>query len=190
MSEPRDSDLELPAIRRGDAEAFARWLVGAEPPLRASLRKFATVVDSEAVLQEALLRVWQVAPQCAGDGRPHALLRLAMRIVQNLAISEARRHRLLPTAVGDELPEPAIEPANAPDDAVRAAVANCLAKLPPQPATAITLRLADEGRSSDRELAFGAKMTTNTFLQNVTRARKLLAECLQRAGVDLGLEMA
>lgn len=190
MSEPRDSDLELPAIRRGDADAFARWLVGAEPLLRASLRKFATVVDSEAVLQEALLRVWQVAPQCAGDGRPHALLRLAMRIVQNLAISEARRHRLLPTAVGDELPEPTIEPANAPDDAVRAAVQRCLDKLPPQPARAITMRLAGDGTTSDRELAFGCQMTTNTFLQNVTRARKLLAECLQRAGVDLGLEMA
>jgi hypothetical protein len=33
-------------------------------------------------------------------------------------------------------------------------------------------------------------MTTNTFLQNITRARKLLAECLQRAGIDLSLEMA
>lgn len=190
MSEPRDSDLELPAIQRGDAEAFARWLVGAEPALRAGLRKFATVVDSEAVLQEALLRVWQVAERCEGDGRPHALLRLAMRITQNLAISEARRNRLLPTAVGDELPEPVVEPANAPDEAVRAAVQRCLEKLPPQPARAITVRLADEARTADRELAFGCGMTTNTFLQNVTRARKLLAECLRRSGFDLALEMA
>ncbi|MEZ6036508.1 MAG: RNA polymerase sigma factor [Planctomycetota bacterium] len=190
MSEPRDSDCELLAIQRGDADAFARWLVGAEPPLRASLRKFATVVDSEAVLQEALLRVWQVAPRCAGDGRPHALLRLAMRITHNLAISEARRHRLSPTAAGDELPEPSIEPANVPDEAVRTAVQRCLAKLPPQPMTAITVRLAGEGRSSDHELASGCQMTTNTFLQNVTRARKLLAECLRRAGVDLNLELA
>ena len=27
MSDPRDSDVELPAIQRGDAEAFARWLL-------------------------------------------------------------------------------------------------------------------------------------------------------------------
>lgn len=190
MNEPRDSDLELPAIQQGDAEAFARWLVGAEPPLRAGLRKFATVVDTEAVLQEALLRVWQVAPHCAGDGRPHALLRFAMRITQNLAIGEARRHRLLPAAVGDELPEPVVEPANAPDEAVRAAVQRCLEKLPPQPSRAIMLRLTDEARRTDHELASGCGMTTNTFLQNVTRARKLLAECLQRSGVDLALEMA
>lgn len=190
MSDPRDSDVELPAIQRGDAEAFARWLVLAEPPLRAGLRKFATMVDTEAVLQEALLRTWQVAPHCHGDGRAHTLLRFAMRVTQNLAIDEARRHRLLPTAFGDELPEPFVEPANAPDDAVRAAVASCLGKLPPQPARAITLRLADEGRTTDRDLAVGAGMTTNTFLQNITRARKLLAECLQRAGIDLTLEMA
>ena len=33
-------------------------------------------------------------------------------------------------------------------------------------------------------------MKTNTFLQNITRARALLAKCLQRAGIDLGLELA
>jgi len=190
MSEARDSDLELPAIQRGDAEAFARWLAVAEPPLRAGLRKFATCVDTEAVLQEALLRTWQVAPQCRGDARAHALLRFAMRITQNLAVSEARRHRLAPPPIDDDLPEPAIEPATVPDAAVRAAVASCLGKLPPQPARAITLRLADEGRTTDHELANGAGMTTNTFLQNITRARKLLAECLRRAGIDLALEMA
>lgn len=190
MSERRDSDSDLPAIQRGDAAAFARWLTLAEPPLRSALRKFAVMVDTEAVLQEALLRVWQVAPQCKSDDRPHALLRLAMRITQNLAIDEARRHRLLPTSFGDEVPEPFVEPANSPDDAVRAAVASCLGKLPPQPARAITLRLADEGRTTDHELAAGAGMTTNTFLQNITRARKLLAECLQHAGIDLTLEMA
>lgn len=190
MNEPADSDHELAAIAAGDADAFARWLVAAELPLRRALRRFAAVVDTEAVLQESLLRVWQVAPRCRPDGRPHGLLRMAMRITQNLAISEARRHRLAPVPVGDALPDPVVEPARAPDDAVRAAVASCLGKLPPQPATAITLRLADGGCTDDRELARGANMTTNTFLQNVTRARKLLAECLRRAGIDLDLEMA
>jgi len=33
-------------------------------------------------------------------------------------------------------------------------------------------------------------MRTNTFLQNVTRARKLIAECLERHGVDLAAELA
>lgn len=33
-------------------------------------------------------------------------------------------------------------------------------------------------------------MRLNTFLQNFTRARKLLADCLKRAGVTLAEELA
>ncbi|MBL8734480.1 MAG: hypothetical protein JNN13_19040 [Planctomycetes bacterium] len=185
-----DSDQHLAAIAAGDADAFARWLALAEPPLRRSLRRFATVVDTEAVLQEALLRVWQVAPRCAGDGRPHALLRLGVRIVQNLARSEARRHRLLPVPAGDELPEAEVAPAQPPDAALRAAVSTCRDKLPPQPARALAARLDDGGLRADRALAAAVGMQTNTFLQNITRARRLLAECLRKAGIDLDLELA
>lgn len=190
MNELADSDHERTAIAAGDADAFARWLVAAEPPLRRALRSFAAVVDTEAVLQESLLRVWQVAPRCRPDGRPHGLLRMAMRITQNLAISEARRHRLAPVLAGDALPDAVVEPAAAPDAAVRAAVATCRDKLPPQPARALTARLDDGGLRPDRELAALVGMQTNTFLQNITRARSLLAECLRRAGIDLDLEMA
>lgn len=190
MSERPDSDPFAPAIAAGDADAFARWLAAAEGPLRASLRRFAAVADTEAVLQEALLRVWQVAPRLVPDGRPDGLLRLGARIARNLAIDAARRHRLGPVPAGDELPEPAIQPAATPDPAVAAAVATCRDKLPPQPARALTARLADAGARRDHELAAAVGMTDNTFLQNLSRARKLLAECLRRAGIDLGLEMA
>src|SRR6266540_1570421 len=78
----------LPAIGAGDATAFARWLAGAEGRLRDSLRSFAARVDTEAVLQEALIRVWQVAPRVTPDGKPDALVRLGVRIARNLAVSE------------------------------------------------------------------------------------------------------
>src|SRR5690606_14601871 len=71
-----DLDVHLAAIVAGDTRAFGRWLAGAEAPVRDSLRSFARVVDVEAVLQEALLRVWQVAPRFEPDGRPNGLLRL------------------------------------------------------------------------------------------------------------------
>ena len=74
MTNVDDTDVELLAIAAGDADAFARWLARTERPLRRSLARFATVSDTEAVLQEALLRVWQIAPRCPGDGRPHGLL--------------------------------------------------------------------------------------------------------------------
>lgn len=190
MSHAADSDHELAAIAAGDADAFARWLAGAEGPLRRALRRFAAVVDTEAVLQEALLRIWQVAARCEPDGRPHGLLRLGRRIATNLALSEARRHRLQPVALGAELPEASIEPAAVPDAALRAAIAACRDKLPPQPGRALAARLADGGQRFDHELAAELDMRTNTFLQNITRARALLAACLERAGIDLSLELA
>jgi DNA-directed RNA polymerase specialized sigma24 family protein len=190
MSDADDTDRELAAIAAGDAEAFARWLVRAEAPLRRSLQRFAAAVDTEAVLQEALLRAWQVAPRCTPDGRAHGLLRLCARIAQNLAISAARRYQLAPVPLGDDLPDAAIEPAALPDPALREAVTQCREKLPNQPARALTARLDDAGTHSDFELAATLGMRTNTFLQNITRARALLAECLRRAGIDLDLELA
>jgi DNA-directed RNA polymerase specialized sigma24 family protein len=190
MSQPADSDHELVAIAGGDTEAFARWMAHAEGPLRRSLRRFATAVDTEAVLQEALLRIWQVADRCEPDGRPHGLLRLGLRIASNLAISEARRHRLQPGALGWELPDVNVEPSGVPDAALREAIAGCRDKLPAQPGRAIAARLTDGGLRDDHELAAELGMRTNTFLQNITRARALLAACLERAGIDLSLELA
>jgi RNA polymerase sigma-70 factor (ECF subfamily) len=175
----RDLDLHLAAIAAGDADAFAAWVAPAEPALRRSLASFARVVDTEAILQEGLLRVWQVAPRVERDGRPNALLRLANRICRNLAIDAARRaRRQLPS------PEPTPDPITPepPDPLLRDAIARCREKLPPRPAEALTLRLA--GGGDDRMLASRAEMTLNTFLKNVGRARKLLGDCLTRAGVD------
>ena len=39
-------------------------------------------------------------------------------------------------------------------------------------------------------LAERVGMRPNTFLQNITRARRLIAECLRRRGIDLALELA
>ena len=65
-----DLDVHLSAIVSGDPEAFGRWVAGCELRLRRSLASFAGSVDVEAVLQETLLRVWQVAPRLEPDGNP------------------------------------------------------------------------------------------------------------------------
>jgi hypothetical protein len=65
----------------------------------------------------------------------------------------------------------------------------CREKLPRKPAMALQARLSGSFRP-DHELASGLGMTLNTFLQNFTRARRLLAECLTRHGVDLEAERA
>jgi RNA polymerase sigma factor (sigma-70 family) len=182
-----DLDVHLPSIAAGDAEAFAAWLAGAEEPVRRSLRSFAATVDTEAVLQEALLRVWQVAPRITADGRANSLLRFALRVARNAAIDEVRRLRSAPLdaqsmelalheALGADEPQ-------VPDPALRKAIERCRERLPPAPRRVFEARLSAGGGSSDRDLASGLDMQLNTFLKNVGRARTLLVECLARAGV-------
>ncbi|WP_394841327.1 sigma-70 family RNA polymerase sigma factor [Pendulispora brunnea] len=177
-----DLDIHVSAIRAGSAEAFGHWLAGAERPVRESLRSFAAHLDTEAIVQEALLRVWQVAPRFEPDGAPNGLLRLAVRIARNLAISERRRLRPDIEIPVDDVPAPA--PA-APDPMLRRLIEDCHRDLPEKPALALRARIAGGGTESDDALARRLSMQKNTFLQNFTRARKLLAECLERRGVRL-----
>jgi RNA polymerase sigma-70 factor (ECF subfamily) len=182
-----DLDVHLAQIVAGDADAFARWLAGSEHTVRLSLASFATVVDVEAVLQEALLRVWQVAPRFVADGEPNGLLRLAIRIGRNLAISELRRTKTRPVEPHDLEPHlEAVQPIE-PDPMLRAAIVECRDKLPAKPRQAFDARLA--GGDEDRSLAARLGMQLNTFLQNFARARKLLAECLGKRGIAIAEEL-
>jgi RNA polymerase sigma-70 factor (ECF subfamily) len=67
---------------------------------------------------------------------------------------------------------------------LREVIRRCEEKLPGKPALALRQRLDHPGEP-DLALAEAVKMKLNTFLQNFTRARKLLAECLERHGVHL-----
>lgn len=179
----------LPAIQNGDAEAFGRWAAGAERPVRESLRPLAAWVDAEAVVQETLLRMWQVAPRVAPDGQPNGLLRLAVRTARNYAISEVRRARV--TGVDPEALERAMDHAGEvsaappPDPLLRRAIDACRRALPGKPAEALSARLAAAGGERDETLAERLGMKLNTFLQNVTRAKKLLFECLRDKGIPM-----
>lgn len=188
-----DLDTHLPAILARDSHAFGRWMAGAEGPIRGSLRSFVAVVDVEAVLQEALLRVWQVAPRFVPDGRANGLLRLGVRIARNLAISEVRRTRTRPAAHEDlELAladEAAGEPeGEAPDPLLRKVLAGCYERLSGKPREVLRARL--DARCDDSETAAALGMRLNTFHQNFGRARKLLAECLKKHGVSVDEELA
>ncbi|MFL5318698.1 MAG: RNA polymerase sigma factor [Myxococcaceae bacterium] len=179
-----DLDLELAAIAAGDADAFGRWLQHAERPLRESLRTFARKVDTEAALQETLLRVWQVAPKVNRDGRPNALLRMAVRVARNVAISDLRRRREEVPANAEDAPEVPVDP-ESPDPMLRERIKICVEKLPKQPRLALEARLVSSGRDTDESIAQKLQMRLNTFLQNFGRARKALEECLRRAGVEI-----
>ena len=81
--------------------------------------------------------------------------------------------------------------ARAPTDPLlRRVIETCRDALPRKPGLALVARLESAGAETDDDLALRLGMTKNTFLQNVTRARKLLFECLERHGVDLSMELA
>lgn len=176
-----DLDRHLPEIVAGDPDAFARWVAGAEHALRESLRSFAAQVDVEAVVQETLLRVWNSAPRVSADGKPNCLFRWAVTAARHLALSEIRRRRDRsdPAELGS-----VTEPSE-PDPLLRGLIWLCVKLLPPQPRAAMFARMSADGGSDDASLAGQLRMKLNTFLQNVTRARRLIAQCLASRGVNL-----
>lgn len=187
---PEERDQLLPAIAAGDVDAFAAWLSAAEPRIRLSLSRFAAHVDCEAVLQETLLRCWQVAHRVRVDPQGDALLRLGVRIGRNLAIDYLRKSDRSEAAAkladqSQEVSEAAVES----DPLLRAVIERCLGGLPKQPRLALSARLENEGREPDETLAEQLQMKLNTFLKNFGRARQFLLECLRGQGVELGFSL-
>jgi DNA-directed RNA polymerase specialized sigma24 family protein len=186
-----DLDVFLPLIIERNTKAFGQWMARAEGPLRDSLHSFVTVVDVESVLQETLVRVWRVAPRFVPDGRPNGLFRLGRRIARNLAISEVRKRRAR-LADEEEMArdvEGESVSFDEPDPMLREVIARCHERLPEQPRRVLDVRLGAAGGQGDEILAEGLHMRLNTFLQNFGRARKLLADCLKKAGIVLGSEL-
>ena len=68
---------------------------------------------------------------------------------------------------------------------LRDAITDCRDKLPPKPRQVLDARLAAGGGRDDSELAEELGMRLNTFLQNFTRARQLLADCLGKRGIGV-----
>lgn len=177
-----DLDALLPDIQAGDTDSFGRFMAASELPVRQSLRPFALRVDVEAVVQETFLRLWQVAPRFAPDGRPNGFLRLGIRVARNLALDALKKRR---EQIGVDLEDEAGFAPTEADPLLRSVIQQCFEKLPAQPGNALRARLESAGAEPDHVLAERCAMKANTFLQNVTRARKLLASCLEAAGVVL-----
>jgi DNA-directed RNA polymerase specialized sigma24 family protein len=169
----------------GDKQAFGDWMGRVERPVLRSLWAFARATDTESVVQETMLRMWVHAQDGA---RPlegeNASLRFAIGLARNLARNMARkqkRERLLPP---EELPQ-GIDDAPAdlpPDPLLGRLIEKCIQALTARTRNALRARL-ERGHIEDRALAGMLRMTLNTFLQNISRARRQLDACLERNGV-------
>jgi len=182
-----EADRAFQNARKGSSAAFADWLRLAELPLRRSLRRFAPLVDVESVLQEGFLRLWVLAPTLELEGE-NASLRYAHVLMKNLARVEARRlsrETRLDLEALDDLSAERIASDPSPDPLLHRIALACIEGLPRRPREALLARIEGAGGVPDRTLAQGLRMTPNTFLQNITRARRLMVECLERQGVQL-----
>ncbi len=169
--------------------AFAEWMGRVERPIRASLVRFARAVDSEVVMQETFLRMWLMATKSPKvlEGE-HASLRMALAVARNVAREELRRARpgtYVPLDDLEDAPELTVDPAPGPDPGLARAIRDCMERIPDRLRIAIELRVAQGHASSDRDLAQTLGLKLNTFLQHIVRARRSLAECLRRKGVEL-----
>lgn len=181
-----EADLAFERARRGDVGAFANWMALVERPVRGSLRRFARAIDVESALQETFLRMW-IAGQDRGRAftGENASLRFALRIARNVALEEVRRARLDHLVSLDELDpssEPSIDPTPPSDPGLLRAIKDCVSRLRGKPRDALLARLARGHELHDRDVAASLGMAVNTFLQNVVRARKAVALCLEGKG--------
>jgi RNA polymerase sigma-70 factor (ECF subfamily) len=184
MTNSEAVETEFMRARVGDADAFAEWMKMVEYPLRRSVARFARHADLEGVVQETLLRMWIVAcdPARQLDGES-ASLKFAIRVARNVALEELRRTLGKPQVPLEDLPEIPVE-FDFPDPLLRENIDECFGRLPSKPKSALRARI-QAGHQPDRDLAAGLRMTLNTFLQNIVRARKFMAQCLGKRGVRL-----
>lgn len=172
--------------RDGDPDAFADWMGSVELPIRRRLQRFARAVDVESILQETFLRMWILARDPVRElSGENASLRFALGMARNLAREEARRvgrERLLPPG---DLPDVSVEPDPPADPGLRRAILECIEMLARKPLAALRARLASGCVLPDREIARQIGMSVNTFLQNIVRARRQVADCLERKGIPL-----
>ena len=179
-------DRLFAGARAGDVKSFERWMGSVELPVRLSLRRFARAVDAEAIVQETLLRMWILArdPEREMVGE-NASLRFALGVARNLARAEVRKTAHQVTLPPEDLPEIPVAPDPPSSLALRRKILDCIEKLARKPRAALTARLEMGGLVPDNRIAAVLEMTRNTFLQNITRARKQVMTCLERQGVSL-----
>jgi len=142
MAENGDGVSDAALMRRvaaGDAAA-SRAVVGRYLPqvLALARRMLRDAAEAEDVAQDAMLRLWQMAPRWREEAPVGAWL---YRVAHNLAIDRIRRRR--PTVDVDsvvDLADPAPTPAEHLDRRERkTAVERAIAALPERQRTAITL---------------------------------------------------
>ncbi|MHA6346232.1 RNA polymerase sigma factor [Roseivivax sp. CAU 1761] len=144
MTEPADEDL-LAAYAAGDPQAARRLVARLAPRVYAhAARLLGDRAEAEDVTQEALLRLWRLAPDWRrGEARVSTWL---YRVTANLCIDRQRRRRRHGAGLeaAPEIADPGLSAEARIGRADRAAALEAaLAELPPRQRQAVVLRHID-----------------------------------------------
>lgn len=176
----------LLAFAAGDTEA-ARILSQRLVPrvLAQATRMLADQAEAEDVAQEAMMRLWKVAPDWRQDEAQVSTW--LYRVVANLCTDRLRKRRSVSL---DQIAEPADPQPSAvgriQENTRLAALADALAQLPDRQAQAVSLRHL-EGLSNP-EIAEIMDISLRSVESLTARAKKALTEILAGRRAELGYE--
>ncbi|MHA3977627.1 RNA polymerase sigma factor [Halovulum sp. GXIMD14794] len=176
----RDRDAALlAAYAAGDARA-ARTLIEDHAPRALALarRMLGNVAEAEEVAQEAMLRLWKIAPEWrAGEARISTWL---YRVVANLCTDRLRRSRTVPLPEGHDPPDERPSALAGMMQGQRvSALEQALADLPERQRLAVVLRHLEERPNPEIAEIMGLTVDAVESLQ--ARGRRRLRELLARA---------
>ncbi len=180
------SDEELLSLYANGDQAAARALMLRHAPRVLSLarRLLNDPAEAEDVTQEAMLRLWKIAPDWrSGEAKVSTWL---YRVGSNLCTDRLRKKR----GVGlDEAPEQEDETPNVEDQMIAAdrgrALRKAMDRLPERQKLALTLRHFEE--QSNPEIAAVLETSVEAVESLLSRARRALAADLSSNRSALGL---
>lgn len=185
-AEPVAEETLLRLYANGDAEA-ARELVGLLGPRAYSvaLRVLGNRAEAEDVTQEAMLRLWKIAPEWqSGQAKVSTWL---YRVVMNLCLDLRRRRQTLDL---DGIPEPEDGSPAAMDQLLHVArvdaLQDALMKLPVRQRQAVVLRHIEE--LSNPEIAGIMDIGVEAVESLTARGKRTLAAVLADRKDELGYQ--
>ena len=150
-----------------------------------AIRMLGNAAEAEDVTQEAMLRLWRMAPDWQQGGAK--LSTWLYRVVTNLCLDIIRKGRGVMAAL-EEVPEPA-DPGQGADERIldstrRDALQQALMKLPERQRQAVVLRHLEE--LSNPEIAGIMQISTEAVESLSARGKRALAKALAEQRAELG----
>ncbi len=178
---PGSDESLMHRLAQRDAQALAQLAERyAHIPWRIACRMLDDISEAEDIAQEAMLKLWNI--QGGWDASGSGIAAWLTRVATNLCIDRIRRRR---TVSGDNLAEQADEApladANIEKDEMRAAIIDCIQRLPERQRGAIILTYYEE--QPNRDAARAMDMKIKAFESILLRARLSLRKCAEAMGI-------